>query len=160
MKKRLVALFLVITLTLTLFTGCFKKDPLVGGGPNTNDDIGDDNTSFGDSLEEIGVFDGYFEEKINDITVNWVAGTKGAYKLEGNTLTFTTLTTNSIYAISGKLAGNIVIDIGDDYELELELTGFSLVSENENPITVLSGSEVSIQAKRKPRTLFMIPVLL
>ena len=148
MKKRLVALLLLVTLSFALLTGCNKDGPLHGGGPDRNDNIGNDDTSFGDNLEDLGAFDGYFEDKINDVTVTCVAGTKGAYKMEGNTLTFTALSTNSIYAISGKLAGNIVIDIGDEYDLDLELTNFSLVSDSNNPITVISGEKVSIQAKR------------
>ena len=149
MKKRLVALILFASLTLTFFTGCKKNNgPVTGGGLDRNDSIGNDNASFGDSLEDLGAFDGYFEEELNDVTVTWIAGTKGAYKMEGNTLTFTALTTNSIYAISGKLAGNIVIDVGEAYDLELELTGFSLVSDSASPITVKSGDKISIQAKR------------
>ena len=149
MKKRLVALILFASLTLTFFTGCKKNNgPVTGGGLDRNDSIGNDNASFGDSLEDLGAFDGYFEEELNDVTVTWIAGTKGAYKMEGNTLTFTALTTNSIYAISGKLAGNIVIDVGEAYDLELELTGFSLVSDSVSPITVKSGDKISIQAKR------------
>ena len=146
MKKRLVALFLIFAL---LLTGCKKKNgPVSGGGPNGNENIGNDNTSFGEDLKDLGAYDGYFEEELKDITVTCIAGTEGCYKIEGNTLTFSSLNADSLYSISGKLAGNIVIDVGEEYDLELELTGFSLVSDSVNPITVLSGDKVSIQAKK------------
>ncbi|MBR5143904.1 MAG: carbohydrate-binding domain-containing protein, partial [Clostridia bacterium] len=60
----------------------------------------------------------------------------------------TNVKTASTYSISGKLSGNIVIDTGDAYKFDLELQNFSLVSDSINPITVLSGDEVSIQAKK------------
>ena len=153
MNKRLVALVLLVCLSFSLLTACKKnpvpQQPAVGGGiHNKNDNIGDDDSSFGKDLEDMGAFDGYFEEEVNDVKIACVEGTMGAYKFEGNTLTFTSLSADSVYAISGKLSGNIVIDIGNEYKLELELTSFSLVSDSTNPITVLSGKKVSIQAKK------------
>jgi len=147
MKKRLIAVLLLMALALT---GCQPNNnpPIPGGSPDVNDNIGNDDTTFGDDLEDLGAFDGFFEEETKDINITCVEGTPGAYKMEGSTLTFTTLTANSVYAITGKLSGNIVIDIGEEFDLELELSGFSLVSESENPITVLSGDKVSIQAKK------------
>lgn len=106
--------------------------------------------SYGGSLEDTGALDGYFESPTTDgdYTVTCVAGTPNSYKIEGDTLTFTTLNEDSVYSVSGKLAGNIVIDVGDTYKLELELSDFTLVSTNTNPIIILSGDKVSIQAKK------------
>ena len=111
-------------------------------------DLGDDNKTFGDSLDHLGAYDGYFEGASKDAVVECVSGTKNAYKLEGTTLTFTSVAEDSVYAISGTFRGNIVIDAGDECKFELELHGFSMVSDGTNPITVFSGKEVTIKAKK------------
>ena len=148
MKVKLLALLLMLTL---LLTSCGVPPTTPGGRPGENGggiDLGDDDQTFGDPIEDMGAGDGYFEGDSSDIKVNWVSGTAGAYKLSGNTLTFTAIGERTVYYISGTFTGNIVIDVGDGYKFDLELNGFSLVSKSENPITVLSGDEVSIQAKK------------
>lgn len=110
-------------------------------------DLGDDTQSFGNALEELNAYAGHFEEDTQDVTVQYVSGTSGCYTLEGNVLTFTNVQADSVYSVSGKLKGSIVIDVGDDYKFDLELKGLSVVSNDANPITVISGDEVSITAK-------------
>ena len=149
MKTRIFALLLCL---LLLLTGCGKKDKNEGyqnpEEQGTTADLGDDNKSFGESLDDLGAYDGYFEGESSDIVVECVSGTQGAYKLEGTTLTFTPIGEESVYYISGKLRGNIVIDVGEGYKFDLELHGLSLVCNTTNPITVVSGDEVAIQAKK------------
>lgn len=159
MKIRIFALLLCLVL---LLTGCSKGgnngDGTQGNDGNPNNiqtgtqgeaaDLGDDSKSFGSSLDELGAYDGYFEGESSDIVVECVSGTQGAYKLEGTTLTFSTIGEDSVYSISGKLRGNIVVDIGEGHKLDLELCGLSLVCNSTNPITVISGDEVAIQAKK------------
>lgn len=159
MKIRILALLLCLGL---LFTGCSKGgnngDGTQGneGYPNNTEtetqgevaDLGDDSKTFGDSLDDLGAYDGYFEGESTDIVVECVSGTQGAYKLEGTTLTFTGVGEESVYSISGKLRGNIVIDVGDSYKFDLELCGLSLICNSTNPITVVSGDEVAIKAKK------------
>ena len=150
MKIRLIAIFLCLTL---LLMGCSKKKGENEGYQNpeeqgTTADLGDDNKSFGESLDDLGAYDGYFEGESTDIAVECVSGTQGAYKLEGTTLTFTGVGEESVYSISGKLRGNIVIDVGESYKFDLELHGLSLVCNSTNPITVISGDEVAIKAKK------------
>jgi len=111
-------------------------------------DLGDDSKTFGDSLDDLGAYDGYFEGESTDIAVECVSGTDKAYKLEGTTLTFTTIGEETVYSISGTFRGNIVIDTGDSYKFDLELHGLSLVCNSTNPITVVSGDEVAIKAKK------------
>ncbi|MBQ8382167.1 MAG: carbohydrate-binding domain-containing protein [Clostridia bacterium] len=84
---------------------------------------------------------------ISGLTITWISGTKNAYTISGNTVTFNAVSEKTVYAISGKLDGNIVIDVGDDYKFDLELTGVTITSDQTSPITVLSGDEVSITAK-------------
>ena len=111
-------------------------------------DLGDDSKTFGEDLEALGAYDGYFESASTDIEVKCISGTDKAYKLEGTTLTFTTIGEETVYSISGTFRGNIVIDVGDNYKFDLELHGLSLVCNSANPITVKSGDEVAIKAKK------------
>ena len=158
MLKRIIALILVI---FTLFLcGCKKSQnnpeniipdsPIADGSVNNqgSNEITNDESSYGDDLKDLGAYDGMFEGDLRDIKVTCVSGTTGAYKMEGNVLVFTTIDCDSVYSISGNLSGSIKIDVGNDYNFELEFCGFSLVSAATNPITVLSGDEVTLQAKK------------
>ena len=106
----------------------------------------------GEDLSGTGINDGKFdgETSSTDFKVTYVSGTNGAYKYDDatKTLTFTTLSADSVYAISGRLNGNIVIDVGEDYKLDLELTDFTLRSSKTNPIFANSGNEIKITAKK------------
>lgn len=110
-------------------------------------DLDDDNSTFGTNLENTGAFDGYFEEETQEVTILCVSGTKNAYKIENNTITFTSVSEDSVYSISGQFKGNIIIDTGNEHKFDLEMQNLSLACENTSPITVLSGSEVSLTAK-------------
>ncbi len=102
----------------------------------------------GVSPEKLGVYDGYFSGGSANLDLECLTGTKGAYKLEGDTLTFTAIDQETVYAISGRFRGNIVIDVGDNHKFELEFHGFSMISDAQSPITVLSGEEVALKAKK------------
>ena len=151
MKIRLTALLLCFIL---LLTGCGQKENM--GNPDNSEtgtqgevaDLGDDDKTFGEDIEASGAYDGYFEGESADIVVECVSGTDKAYKLEGTTLTFTTIGEETVYSISGTFRGNIIIDVGDDYKFDLELHGLSLVCNSTNPITAISGDEVAIKAKK------------
>lgn len=155
MKKRVTALLL----SLLLLAGCSINGEVIPADtrpageyvPNTQGTVatlGGDDTSFGEEIEDSGIYDGLFEEISQNVAVEWVSGTQNAYKVEGSTITFTAVSEDTVYQISGEFKGNIVIDAGNDYKFDLELCGFSLVSETANPIVVLSGNEVAIQAKK------------
>ena len=154
MKKRILALILT---GLLLLTGCGQTGGPDGSGSGEQEtqgdvaDLGGDDKTYGDSLEDIGAYDGYFEDESADITVQCLSGTENAYTLEGNTLTFTSIGERTVYAVSGTFSGNIVIDVGDDYKFDLELHGLSLVCDSVNPITVWSGDEVAIKAKNETK---------
>ena len=146
MKIRIIAVLLLLALLLTSCNRNKGNDDSHGGNQGGN--VTNDDTSYGESIENLGAMDGYFEEELCDVDVECISGTPGCYTVEGNVLTFTAVSTESVYSISGKLYGSIVINTGDSYKFDLELQGFSLVSDSTNPITVLSGDEVSIQAKK------------
>lgn len=97
------------------------------------------------------VYAGYSENAPADfskVVITCLEGTGGCYTTQGNTLTFTKVAADSVYAVSGEFKGNIVIDIGDDYKFDLELQGLSFSSDTSNPIYVKSGDEVTITAKK------------
>ncbi len=169
MKIRILALLLCLGLLLTGCSGNGNKDNISNNDGYNNQteknnntennesesgtqgevaDLGDDNKTFGEDIEETGAYDGYFEGESTDIVVTCISGTQGAYKLEGTTLTFTTISEDSVYSISGNLKGNIVVDVGEGHKLDLELHGLSLVCNTTNPIAVISGDEVVIKAKK------------
>ena len=159
MKIRILALLLCLDLLLTGCSGNNQNGDDTGGNQGNPDssetgtqgdvaDLGDDNKTFGDSLDNLGVYDGYFESASTDIEVKCISGTDKAYKLEGTTLTFTAIGEKTVYSISGTFRGNIVIDVGDSYKFDLELHGLSLVCNSTNPIIVKSGDEVAIKAKK------------
>ena len=114
-------------------------------------DLGDDSKTFGTELDDLGVYEGYFDDESKNIIVTYVSGTPNAYKLEGNTLTFTAVSEDTVYSVSGTFNGNIIISIGDNYKFDLELQGLSLVCDTTNPITVTSGNEVSVKAKKNTK---------
>ncbi len=153
--KRIIAVLLAI-LTTVMICGCHNAN-VDNTNAENNDQLtdaevaglGEKNDSFGESFEDLNLYGGYFEEDIVDVSVEFISGSEGCYTLEGNTLTFTNISKDSVYSVSGKLKGNIVIDVGDEYKFDLELTGFSLVCSSTNPITVLSGDEVSLTAKKE-----------
>lgn len=152
MKKRIIALFVLLVLTLS---ACTPSTPGPGedpgrnpGGNNPGGNIGSDDTSYGEDLGDLGAWDGLFDGTANNVEIKCISGTPGCYKVEGNTIVFTPVSAESVYSISGELSGNIMINTGDAHKFELELSGFSLVSDSVNPISVLSGDEVSIQAKK------------
>lgn len=149
MKK---ACILLLTLVL-LLAGC---DGTEGSSPKDRSpevfpeapQLASDDSSYGAELEELGIYKGYFEGASQNIIVTTQSGTADPYTLSGTTLTFTAIDQDTVCAISGTFRGNIVIDVGNDYKFDLELTGLSLVSDSTNPITVSSGSEVSLTAKK------------
>lgn len=90
--------------------------------------------------------DGDCDEEVS-FTVTCESGTADCYTVDGGTLTFGNITAKSVYSITGKLYGNIVIDVGEDYKFELSLQNFSLTSYTECPIDIESGDKVTISAK-------------
>ena len=83
-----------------------------------------------------------------NVNIECISGTPNAYTIENNVVTFGALSEDSVYKISGELDGAIVIDIGEGYKLDLELTSFKISSSTKNPITVLSGDKISLTAKK------------
>ncbi len=165
MKKliSLISFLLAAVLCAALLSSCNQnpRDPWDDPGQEDNrpgdstpsdpstPSTGDDSSSYGEDLEELSAYAGYFDGDVAEITLTCVSGTEGCAVLDDSThvLTISGIKENSVYAVSGQLRGSIVIDIDDAYELDLELQGLSLVSEKTNPITILGGDQVSLTAK-------------
>lgn len=154
MKIKITALLLCLAIMLS---SCNKGNTSQTSGntddttstTSENNDIQNGETDINTpSLDDMGLYDGIFDGESVDIDIVCVSGTQNAYTLDGTTLTFTSVSEDTVYYISGTFKGNIIIDVGDDFKFDLELHNFSLVCDNMNPITVLSGDEVAIKAKK------------
>lgn len=147
MKYKLLSIILVFTLLLSGCGGGSVQDNLFTGG--TNADLGGNNDSFGDQLEDSGVYDGKFQEVSQEIVISCLSGTPNAYTISDGTIMFSAISADSVYSISGQLKGNIVIDVGENHKFELELQGLSLISDSVCPILILSGDSVTLTAKKE-----------
>lgn len=133
--KKLACLLMVAALLFSL-SACRKDDTPSQTLPDTTPATAP--VSIPETLPELG----------NDVTITCTEGTPDCYSIDGDTIRFTGITGDSIYTISGEWTGSIVIDVGEDYKFELEMRGFSLAGESTNPITILSGDEVTLTAKK------------
>lgn len=139
-KKRIIIFGAAVA--VLLFTVIAVSVIKGGGGDNTGGTL-DGDLNFSDD----GLYDGYFEGDGTGVTVTCISGTPNCCSTDGGTVTFGALGEDSVYSVSGKLNGSIVIDVGDEYKLELEMHGLSLVSDTVNPITVKSARKVTLKAK-------------
>lgn len=126
---------------------------------NTPEIPGDVNTALSDSTpvesllkEETQekLYAGYQETEtdISSVSIICTSGSKECYTIEGNTLTFTGVSEDSIYVISGTFTGNIIIDVGEEYKFELEMQGLTVTSNTTSPILIKSGDKVTLTAKK------------
>lgn len=178
-KKILASLLIVASLSTTL-AGCGEKqnisptptDEQTDEANQTDENVtentdNNENTedavipavelkNLGESLEAAGINNGKFDGDTTntDFTVTYISGTESAYAYDDakKTLTFSALSADSKYSISGKLNGNIIIDVGEGYALELELAGLAIRSSNATPILINSGKEVKISAKKDTKS--------
>lgn len=147
MKKTILAILIAIMLVLSACGRQGQADTSNTAG--TTGSLGGFDDAYGEELNDMGIYDGHFEEANQAPVITCVSGTAGCYQIDGGTITFTQISEDSVYTISGQLKGNIIIDVGDDYQFDLELHGFTVISDSTNPIMVLSGEEVSITAKKE-----------
>ena len=90
-------------------------------------------------------------DEANTLKISCSEGTNNCWSIDGQTLTFSGLTADTVCSISGSFNGQIVIDGGDDYKFKLEMCGLTLYSGEQNPITILSGDKVTLSAKKETK---------
>lgn len=137
--KRGLTFAVILLILLTVFSACSPIDaPVPSGEGNTtaSSTTPPVNTTPPDDVVE------------TPVSIICLAGTPNCYKYDGTTLIFTAVQADTIYAISGTFKGNIVIDTGDNFKFDLEMHGFTLLCDYTNPISVLSGDEISLKAKK------------
>ena len=130
MKMRFSVLLLCLLVVLTGCSALDKENPSENESEDASGkvaDLGDDSKTFGESLDALGAYDGYFEGETDDVTVTCESGMEHAYRIEESTLIFSNVSEESVYSISGNFRGNIVIDVGDSHKFDLELLGCSVV---------------------------------
>ncbi len=157
--KKLLSFLLICVLCLGVFTSCnFTSDNPQDSFPNNSNGGGkppydDSQTSTDGSTGEKADSDKTdvpddLPDGSDTLEITYVEGTDNCWTLDGQTLTFSGLTANTVCSITGEFDGQIVIDAGDDYKFELELCGVKLYNDEQNPITLLSGDKVTLTAKK------------
>ena len=94
------------------------------------------------------------DEKVtitDTLTITCVSGTADAYSVKESDgeqiITFSGITEDTEYTVSGYLNGSIIIEAGD-HKFELVLSGVEIVSSINVPIYIGSGDEVDIAAQK------------
>ena len=93
-------------------------------------------------------------DTVSGLTITYVSGTKDCYTITQSTstgeytVTFSGVTEDTEYKISGTLSGCIVIDAGDDYDFKLSLSGVSITSSHSAPIVCTSANNLTISAAK------------
>ena len=84
------------------------------------------------------------------VTVKCESGTANAYTVSGNTITFSGITEDTEYSISGVFYGNIAAngEGSEDYEFTLSLKGLTLTSYTDCPISITGFDKAAISANK------------
>lgn len=148
--KRFISITALLLAILTAFSSCGGDgyvDPVIGGEGTTEGFIPEGEGGVTAEVTDIG-FEHVVENIETTLTVTCTEGTPNAYTLENGILTFSGLTADTIYTVTGNLGGHIVIDTGEDYQFELVLQGALIQSTDESPVIVKSGDKVTLTAKK------------
>lgn len=164
MKKLLSLLLVLCFLAVGALTSCGSvQDGTTGGitvtdgtqqtnptNPTNPSQSGESQTATTVDTEKTDIPNNLPDEA-NTLKISCSEGTNNCWSIDGQTLTFSGLTADTICSISGSFNGQIVIDGGDDYKFELEMCGLTLYSGEQNPITILSGDKVTLSAKKETK---------
>lgn len=150
--KKTISFFAFSLLSLGMIASCSNSSsnvPSSQAGQNNAETSTADEGTMGSSVEseKTDIPDG-LDENVNTLTITCSEGTQNAYSIADNVLTFSNITANSVYSISGEFSGQILIDVGDEYEFELDLCGVKIYSSSLNPILILSGDKVTLSSKK------------
>ena len=138
-QKKLLIFTCAIALALAL-VGCTGGKTTTGSNGSTTTTT--ENKTTTTYTVEVVPMD---EEKF---TIEYVSGTENAYTIENNVITFSNITEDSVYALSGEIDGSIVIDVSEDYKFELEFRGVTINSYEAPAIDIESADKVSLSFKK------------
>lgn len=82
------------------------------------------------------------------LTVTCLSGTAGCAMVEGNTLTLSGMTEDSVYALAGEFYGSLAVSGGEEIKLELELNGLTVHSATECPLRSSGLKKLTVSAKK------------
>ena len=164
MKKLLSLLLVLCFLAVGALTSCGSvQDGTTGGttgtdgtqqtnstNPTNPSQSGESQTATTVDTEKTDI-PSNLPDEANTLKISCSEGTNNCWSIDGQTLTFSGLTADTVCSISGSFNGQIVIDGGDDYKFELEMCGLTLYSGEQNPITILSGDKVTLSAKKETK---------
>lgn len=164
MKKLLSLLLVLCFLAVGVLTSCGSvQDGTTGGttgtdgtqqtnstNPTNPSQSGESQTATTVDTEKTDI-PSNLPDEANTLKISCSEGTNNCWSIDGQTLTFSGLTADTVCSISGSFNGQIVIDGGDDYKFELEMCGLTLYSGEQNPITILSGDKVTLSAKKETK---------
>ncbi len=151
--KKIFVLILVLITSLSVFASCNetpdKPDNTPAPPEQTQPSQGATDGETGEKAdsEKTDIPDD-LPDNVNTLAVSFTEGTDNCWAFDGQTLTFSGLSADTVCSVSGEFNGAIVIDAGDDYKFELELCGAKIYSGEQNPLTVLSGDKVTVTAKK------------
>ena len=165
MKKLLSLLLVLCFLAVGVLTSCGSvQDGTTGGTTGTDGtqqsnptnpaeppQSGESQTTGATVATEKTDIPSNLPDEANTLKISCSEGTNNCWSIDGQTLTFSGLTADTVCSISGSFNGQIVIDGGDDYKFKLEMCGLTLYSGEQNPITILSGDKVTLSAKKETK---------
>ena len=111
-----------------------------------DDSEDDDSDTWKDSGTDVVV------DTASGLTLTYVSGTEQCYTITQNsstgeyTITFSGITEDTVYMISGTLTGNIVVDVSEEYDFKLGLNGVTVESSYNVPIACTSGNNFVLAA--------------
>ena len=142
MKKKLLALILSASLLVLLLAGCSLGGTGDVGGQSGAAGSSDTNAAASDPLPTVEVKDAE-EEKVEIEGDFTITGSETGITLDGNVYTITEAGT---YTLSGNLPeGRIVVNVPDDGEVTLLLSGASLSSSENAVIWATEAGELTVK---------------
>ena len=160
MKKCLWVLTIITVIVCTVaLVGCGVQNGSTNTQTNTSTSSSDDSVvkdttsdstdTTSDSSVEIITEDAASDstfDSVTEATGDFIIETADGEYSESNGVY--TISKSGTYTLSGSLNGQILVDAGEDDEIEIELSGVTITCSTDSPIKVISADKVEISAKK------------